>query len=131
MSLFNGFDRIGSDQIDMPQKIYRTPVSQTICCRHSPRHRPKTRTSTATQNMIISSGTARGHGIRERRRHRLLPNAVEGARAPLRKLQLNERLFKTVPYLGRIMQSRAGVAVAAGDVVTDKKARPPLWTNRF
>jgi hypothetical protein len=63
MSLFNGFDRIGSDQIDMPQKNlqntrftnYAVAIHPVIDRRLAHRLR--------NQNMIISSGTARGHGI--------------------------------------------------------------------
>jgi hypothetical protein len=74
---------IGSDQIDMPQKNLQNTVS--ICCRHSPVIDRRLAHRLRNQNMIISSGTARGHGISGASQTPTPPNAVEGARAPLRK----------------------------------------------
>jgi hypothetical protein len=64
MSLFNGFDRIGSDQIDMPQKnLQNTRFTNYMLSPFTPSSTEDSHIDFANQNMIISSGTARGHGI--------------------------------------------------------------------
>jgi hypothetical protein len=135
MSLFNGFDRIGSDQIDMPQKnLQNTRFTNYMLSPFTPSSSTEnSHIDFATQNMIISSGTARGRGIsgsvidtdsalmlsKEHERH-------------YEKLQLNERLFKTVPYLGRgscnpVLESQ----LLQGDVVSDKKSTSTVMDKSF
>lgn len=134
MSLFNGFDRIGSDQMDIPQKnLQNTRFTNYMLSPFTPSSTENSHIEFATQNMIISSGTARGHGIsgsvidedssllfsKEHERH-------------FEKLQLNERLFKTIPYLGRgscnpVLESQ----LLQGDTVSDKKSTSTVMDKSF
>jgi len=133
--MFNNTDRIGDDVTDQSQKtLYNTRFANYTLSNFLSESTSDTHVSFATSQPNVNySGIARGLGLGgsviDADSSLLIKTDQE---RPLEKLQLLERPFLTVPYLGRgsndpVLESQ----LQQGEIVSDKKSVSTIMDKSF
>jgi hypothetical protein len=132
---FNKLDRIGSDMTDDSQRtLSNTRFSNYTVSNFTPESTQSDYVQFATQQpSVMFSGVAYGSGLSAKviDYDSLLLLKTENER-PLEKLQLLQRPFATVPYLGRgafnpVMESQ----LQQGEIVSDRKSVSTIMDKSF
>jgi len=133
--MFNNTDRIGDDVTDQSQKtLYNTRFANYTLSNFFSESTSDSHVSFATSQPTVNySGIARGLGLGgsviDADSSLLIKSDQE---RPLEKLQLVERPFLTVPYLGRgsndpVLESQ----LQQGEIVSDKKSVSTIMDKSF
>ena len=133
--LFNNMGRIGLDRTDNTQRNLQNSkfANYNLSSYFSDNTATDTVEFAIQQPAMVMSGTATGHGLNGRTvdYESLLYLKVDQERS-LEKLQLSQRPFLTVPYLGKgscnpDLESR----LMQGEVVSDKKSVSTVMEKSF
>ena len=132
---FNNIGRIGNDNTDQTQRnISNTQYSNYLLSNFSSNNTSDQHVNFAVkQHMTSFNGLANGNGINGtsvEKENKLLYTTVQ--ERSLEKLQLFERPFKTVPYLGRgssdpVIESQ----LQQGEFIGDKKSVSTIMEKSF
>lgn len=132
---FNNFDRISNDTTDNTQRnLQNTKFANYFASSYFSESITADNIKFATQQPnIMINGTTYGKGLNgDIIDFDSLLNIKKEQERPLEKLSLNQRLFLTIPYLGRgSCDTDTESQLLQGDVVTDKKSASTVMDKSF
>lgn len=134
-SMFNNFGRIGYDQTDNTQRNVQNTrfANYSLSNYFSDNLTDDTVRFACAQPTMMVSGTAQGKGLnRNVVDYESILNIKTEQERPLDKLSLNQRLFVTVPYLGKgAVDPDLESKMLQGEAVYEKKSVGTIMEKSF
>ena len=132
---FNNMDRLGSDMTDKTQRtLYNTRFANYTLANYNSQNVSDGHVDFAMQQpTMVTSGTVLGHGLNGQVVDtESILNLKQVHERHFEKLQLFERPFLTVPYLGKgSCDPTLEAQLQQGEVVSDKKSVSTIMEKSF